>query len=121
MSNSPNRGDSSRSQLCVGTPTNAVTLWRSISSSAWSGSQRRCITSFSCAPKHESITGTHPVTWKSGTMRMKQGGLAAGASGSRGPLTIPCSAPLHAKAISDWQIDRCVETAPFGNPVVPEV
>src|SRR3954466_14968617 len=68
VSKSAKRGDSSRSQLWVGTPTKLVTPSRSISSSARSGSQRYMITSFSPLAKHDIITGTHPVTWNSGTM-----------------------------------------------------
>ena len=78
VSNSLKRGDSSRSQLCVGTPTNAVTLCRSMSSSALSGSQRCSITSFSWTLKHESITGTQPVTWKSGHDEDEAGRVRAG-------------------------------------------
>ena len=43
---------------------------------AVSGSQRCIITSLNFMPKQESITGTHPVTWNSGTMRMKHGANA---------------------------------------------
>ena len=84
VSKSANRGDSSRSQLCVGTPTKLVTRSRSISSSARSGSHLYIITSFRPLAKHDSITGTQPVTWNSGTIRMNTGGPAdVGASSGR--------------------------------------
>src|SRR3954470_21034334 len=62
-----NLGDSRRSQLWGGTPTKFVTRSRSISSSARSASHLYIITSFSPLLKHDSITGTQPVTWNSGT------------------------------------------------------
>ena len=68
-----NDGLSSMSQLWVGTPTKVVTRSASMSRSAVSGSHRCIITSLNLIPKQESITGTHPVTWNSGTMRMKHG------------------------------------------------
>ena len=64
-------GHSSRSQDCVGTPTKLVTCSRSISSSARAGSHLYIITSLQPAAKQESITGTQPVTWKSGTTSTK--------------------------------------------------
>src|ERR671911_298640 len=77
VSNSAKRGDSSMSQLCVGTPTNEVTRSRSISSSARTGSHRYMITSFTPDEKHPSITGIRPVTWNNGTTRMRVGVAAA--------------------------------------------
>ena len=119
MSKSPNSGHSSRSQDWVGTPTNAVTRWRSISSRARSGSQRCIITSLKCQAKHDSITGMQPVTWKSGTMRMKHGGLPG--LSMRGVAAHRVDGRPAAKAMSAWLIARWVETAPLGKPVVPEV
>ena len=48
-------GDSSRSQLCVGTPTKFVTCSRSISSRARVGSHLYIITSFSPLATHDSM------------------------------------------------------------------
>ncbi len=113
-------GLSSMSQLWVGTPTKAVTRSASISRSAVSGSHRCIMTSFIFMPKHESITGTHPVTWNSGTIRMKHGANPPPPSGSR-PLRAVWTVALAQKAMSDWVTARCVDTAPLGKPVVPEV
>ena len=55
-------GDSRRSQLWVGTPTNVVTRSLSMSWRAFSASERYMITSFIPLANAESITGTHPVT-----------------------------------------------------------
>ena len=122
VSNLENAGLSSRSQLWVGTPTKAVTRSASISRSATSGSQRYIITSFIFSPKHESMTGTQPVTWKSGTTRMKAGFVAAAAfvSPSRSWRAASMAARAQ-KAIRDWVTARWVDTAPLGNPVVPDV
>ena len=65
-----NRGDSRRSWACVGTPTKMVTRSRSISSSARAGSHLYIITSLLPPSAEPGITGTSPVTWKSGTTRM---------------------------------------------------
>jgi hypothetical protein len=87
VSNSPNRGDCSRSQLWVGTPTKLVTRSRSISSSARSGSHLYMMTSFSPVAKQDSITGTAPVTWNSGTIRTNDGRLAGAAASSSAPAS----------------------------------
>ena len=58
----------------MGTPTKFVTRSRSMSSRARSASQRYIITSFSPLPTQLSSTGTKPVTWNRGTMRMNTGG-----------------------------------------------
>src|SRR4051794_6673414 len=111
-------GDSSRSQLCVGTPTKFVTRSRSISSRARSGSHLRIITSFRPLAKHDIITGMQPVTWKRGTTRMNAGAPdGAGASGRRRRST----AARHPKPRRACTTARWVETAPFGRPVVPDV
>src|ERR1700722_15529083 len=55
-------GDSMRSHAWVGTPTKAVTLWRSIKARARSGSQRYIMTSLKCQEKHDIMTGIQPVT-----------------------------------------------------------
>ncbi len=55
----------------VGTPTKVVTRSRSISSRARSGSHLYIITSFAPDAVEPSMTGMSPVTWNSGTMRMK--------------------------------------------------
>ena len=70
-------GDSSRSQLCVGTPTKLVTCSRSMSASARSGSHLRIITSFSPLAKHD----IHSLT------------KASTASGPSTPGYSPFSAP----------------------------
>src|SRR5580658_2769642 len=120
-------GDSTRSQLWVGTPTNTVTRSRSMSRNAVSASQRYIITRRMPAAKDDSITGMHPVTWKSGTARMKTGGnagvaandgsLLGSASGERATST----AARQPKAMSDCTMARWVDTAPLGKPVVPDV
>src|ERR671917_1183022 len=78
VSKSANRGDWSRSQLWVGTPTKLVTCSRSISSRARSGCHLYMITSFRPLAKQPSMTGIDPVTWNSGTMRMNDGGFSGG-------------------------------------------
>src|SRR4051812_39668592 len=78
-------GDSSRSQDIVGTPTNVVTFSRSISSRARSGFHLYIITNFVPLAKQLSMTGMHPVTWKSGTTRMKAGGLGDDGAGAGSP------------------------------------
>ena len=89
-------GDASRSQLWVGTPTKFVTRSRSMSSSARSGSHLYMITSFSPLDRHDSITGTHPVTWKSGTTRMNVSGSVLGAvSGFAQPVGGRAAAEPH--------------------------
>ncbi len=105
-------GHSSRSQDCVGTPTKWVTRSRSISSSARAGSHLCIITSLQPVAKQESITGTQPVTWKSGTTRMKLVGQAW-LFGGPSPIAALIAA-RHAKASSAESTARCVETAPFG-------
>src|SRR5665213_4142409 len=109
-----NAGLSSMSQLCVGTPTKVVTRSDSIRRSAVSGSLRCIITSFNFMPKHDSITGTQPVTWNSGTMRMKHGGLPPPASGLSPPLRADRMVAPAQKAIIDWVTARWVDTAPLG-------
>src|SRR5918995_682494 len=81
VSNSANRGDWSRSQLWVGTPTKLVTRSRSICSSALSGSHLYMITSFRPEAKHDSTTGTDPGRWNSGTTGMNAGFAGGGAPG----------------------------------------
>ncbi len=108
------------SQLCVGTPTKVVTRSASMSRSAVSGSQRCIITSLNFIPKQESITGTHPVTWNSGTIRMKHGANAPPCP-KVPPLRAVRMVVLHQKPMRPLSTARCVDTAPFGNPVVPEV
>src|SRR5579884_920377 len=121
VSNSEKRGDSSRSQLWVGTPTKLVTFSRSMSSRARSGSHLYIITSFTPAEKHDSITATEPVTWNRGTIRMKVAGLA-GAPDEGSPRRRAWStAARQPKPYRAWITARCVDTAPFGLPVVPEV
>ena len=78
------------------------------------------MTSFSFMPKQDSITGTQPVTWNSGTMRMKHGGLPPPPSGLSPLRAVSMVAPAQ-KAIIAWVTARWVDTAPLGNPVVPEV
>src|SRR5271155_3571303 len=107
-------GDSRRSHDCVGTPTKIVTLWRSMSCRARSGSQRYVITSFTWKVKQVIMTGMHPVTWKSGTIKMKHGGLALGASG---PRRTDAAAARDEKAKIVCTTAPCVETAPLGKPV----
>src|SRR5665213_2689806 len=95
-----NAGLSSMSQLCVGTPTKVVTRSDSIRRSAVSGSQRCIITSFNFMPKQESITGTQPVTWNSGTMRMKHGAKAPPVPMASSPLRAVWAVVLHQNPIS---------------------
>ena len=118
MSQRANSGDSSRSQVIVGTPTNWVTRSRSISSSARSGDHLCIITSFEPVANDDSMTGTSPVTWNNGTVRMK---LVGKACGSFGGYISRLTAARQAKASSADSTARWVETAPFGRPVVPEV
>ena len=116
-----NDGLSSMSQLWVGTPTKVVTRSASMSRRAVSGSQRCIITSLNFIPKHESITGTHPVTWNSGTMRMKHGATNPPVPNASSPLRAVRTVELHQKPMRPLITARWVDTAPLGNPVVPEV
>ena len=120
MSYFSNAGLSNMSQLWVGTPTKAVTRSASMRRSAVSGSQRCIMTSLNFMPKQESITGTHPVTWNSGTMRMKDGANPPPLSGSLPFRAVWMVVPAQ-KAIRAWVTARWVDTAPLGKPVVPEV
>src|SRR5690606_14565495 len=67
-------GCSSMSHDMVGTPTNWVTRSRSMSSRARPGSHLYMMTSFEPDTNEPIITGTAPVTWKSGTVRIEHGG-----------------------------------------------
>ena len=70
--------------------------------------------------KQLSITGTQPVTWNNGTMRMNDGGN--GSAGFSGSSLASFNTWLRAaNAMSELSTARCVDTAPFGRPVVPEV
>src|SRR5690606_17077549 len=64
-----------------------------------------------------SMTGTAPVTWNSGTMRMNTGG----ADGAASPRRRRSTAARQLKPSRAWVTARWVDTAPFGRPVVPEV
>ncbi len=119
VSKSANFGHSNRSQLWVGTPTNEVIFSRSISSRARSGSHLYIITSLYPAAAHDSSTATPPVTWNSGTIRMYAGGLPLwSCSSGRRTWSTTARQPKPSRA---WMIDRWVDTAPFGRPVVPDV
>ena len=52
-------------------------------------------------------------------MRMKHCGIAVTEPDS--PRRANCTAPFAAKAMIALLIAQCVDTAPLGNPVVPEV
>ncbi|CAB5031864.1 unannotated protein [freshwater metagenome] len=119
ISNSLKRGWFTRSQLCVGTPTKFVTFSREMSSRAFSASHLYMMTSFNPATQQLIMTGMQPVTWKSGTMRMKLVGNALGSGFD--PSRRLSTARRNEKPISAEIIARCVDTAPFGRPVVPEV
>ena len=86
-----------------------------------SGSHRCIMTSLNFIPKHVSITGTHPVTWNSGTIRMKHGENPLSPPSMSSPLRAPWIVVLHQNPMSPLTTARWVETAPLGNPVVPEV
>ena len=116
-----NDGLSSMSQLWVGTPTNVVTRSASMRRRAVSGFHRCIITSLNFIPKQDSITGTHPVTWNSGTRRMKHGANPLLAPNRSSPLRAVWMVVLHQNAISPLTTARWVDTAPLGNPVVPDV
>ena len=106
------------SMLCVGTPTKAVSFSLSMSFSAASGSHLYMIASFRPATSEPSITATQPVTWNSGTARIAPPG---GASGSSGGVTRAATMPRARKPMTVLTSARCVETAPLGRPVDPEV
>src|SRR5262245_48990069 len=105
-------GHSTRSQDWVGTPTKLVIRSRSISSSARAASHLYIITSLQPAAKQESITGTQPVTWKSGTTSTKLVGYGC-VLGAPSPIMLLIAA-RQAKASSAESTARWVETAPFG-------
>ena len=75
------------------------------------------ITSFTPAANVLIITGTQPVTWNSGTTRMKHGGRSSGDGGVRSRSM----APRQANPKSACTMARWVDTAPLGRPVVPDV
>src|SRR3954463_8707519 len=120
VSNSVNLGELTRSQLWVGTPTKLGTRSRSINSSAFSAFHRYIITSFARDTTQLINTGTDPVTWNNGTIKMNVvrplGGVAPDAS-ARTASTV---ARLP-NAITDETTAPLVDTAPFGRPVVPDV
>ena len=121
-SNSSKRGCSSNCQAMVGTPPTLVMRSRSMSSSAFSASKRRCSTSL----LPSSIDGTrmakHPVAWKNGT---DTSGAFCGASGSGAGSASPRRRKARAwasMALKRLLITlRWLATAPFGVPVVPDV
>ncbi len=77
------------------------------------------ITSLSPDASEPSITGTLPVTWNSGTMRMKTGApVRPVASSGRRSESMD---DLQPKPMRAWTTARCVDTAPLGRPVVPDV
>ena len=70
------------------------------------------------------MTGTRPVTWKSGTQSMNAVCGAPPSSTVRRILRFAQVADRHARAAnasSALRTARWVETAPLGRPVVPEV
>jgi hypothetical protein len=78
------------------------------------------MTSFDPLTNEASITGTSPVTWKSGTHSMTHPGGPSVSIGA-GPPRAAVTADRAANAISALSTARWVDTAPFGNPVVPDV
>jgi len=91
-----------------------------MSCSARSGSHRYIITILRCHEKQLIITAMQPVTWKSGTMRMKLGG-APDPDSFFEPRRAALMVDAEKKAMIVWQIAPWVDTAPLGTPVVPEV
>src|SRR3954451_17612024 len=120
VSNSGNLGELTRSQLWVGTPTKLVTRSRSISSSALSAFQRYIITSFALDTTQLRSTGTEPVTWNSGTIKMNVVRPLGGVTPAASARTASTVARLP-KAITEETTAPFVDTAPFGRPVVPDV
>ena len=80
----------------VGTPMKLVTFSRSISSRARPASHLRIMTSFEPPSTEPSITGTHPVTWNSGTTRMKVVGGPGGVPSGSGSLRSTSTTERHA-------------------------
>ena len=124
MSRVAKSGDSSRSQDMVGTPTKVVTRSRSISSSARSGFHLYIITSLLPPSERAEHHRHQPVTWNSGTTRMKEVGYGFGvASSARGrrvmmPFDDGAAGEGHQRAAAR----RGGSTPrPSGWPVVPDV
>ena len=109
-----------RSHDCVGTPTKFVMFSSAMIGNALPASHLYMMTSLSPPMKQLSITGTQPVTWKRGTIKMNDGGN--GSAGASGSSDANFNTALRAEnAMSALSTARCVDTAPFGRPVVPEV
>ena len=120
-SNSLNRGCSMICHAIVGTPPAFVIRSRSISSSAWSAFQRRCMTSFDPDNTAGHITAKHPVAWKNGTEIKVDFCTAGSGTGNASPRRRNERACAHI-ALKKFEITlRCVITAPLGLPVVPDV
>ena len=95
---------------------------RSISSSARPASQRYMITIFPPNARLATNTEWHPVAWKNGTdskyaFCSPAPGAATGAASDRAAARDDANTRL----IRFVQMLRCVPSAPFGRPVVPDV
>ena len=120
-SKSLNRGCSMSCQAIVGTPPAFVMRSRSISSSACSAFHLRCMTSFAPPMSAGIMTAKQPVAWKNGTeIRIARRWFGSGGGGCSPRRR--CMRACAASALKTFEMMlRCVVTAPFGFPVVPDV
>src|SRR5206468_12487630 len=115
-------GGSTSCQAIVGTPPALVQRSRSISCMAISAFQR-CIKTSLAPPISATVRiAWHPVVWKKGTETRD---AFCGAFGSGCGTASPRRRHERAKetgCASNEEIElRCVPSAPFGSPVVPDV
>ena len=94
---------------------------RSISSSARSASKWCIITSFPPAAVLTTMLARQPVAWKSGTDSRNEFCEARRRSRREPGSAAGPAWPMKNRFMRFVQALRCVPTAPFGRPVVPEV
>ena len=106
----------------VGTPPNVVIRSRSISSRTRSGSKWWTMTSLPPAAVLVTRTAWQPVAWNSGTVRRYPDCVVPETS-VRADLPYRSWPRVFTKKrfIRFVHVLRCVPTAPFGRPVVPDV
>ena len=116
-------GESSTCHTMAGTPPKLVTLSRSMSSRARSGSHLCIMTSLPPAAVLATRTEWQPVAWKSGTLRRYEFCSPLLVSKGDWPslARIAPRAATKNRLIRLVQMLRWVPTAPLDRPVVPDV
>ena len=113
----PSWGDSSSWRRIIG--TTAVLVMRSLAriSTASSTSHLYIVTSFEPIAV-DTYSPVSPPMWKNGNTWSEAG---CGASSLDGPAMVRATAPRNSVFMMFVQWLRCVASAPFGSPVVPDV